>query len=48
MIPLGVDLVNEDQDKEKSIQVNLLAAQSWQTKVCRSKVRDIWMVNNYF
>ncbi|WMV41691.1 hypothetical protein MTR67_035076 [Solanum verrucosum] len=39
--PLGVDLVRDAQDKVKSIQAKLLAAQSRQKKYADHKVRDM-------
>ncbi|WMV46816.1 hypothetical protein MTR67_040201 [Solanum verrucosum] len=39
--PLGVDLVKDAQDKVKSIQAKLLAAQSKQKKYVDHKVRDM-------
>ncbi|WMV49812.1 hypothetical protein MTR67_043197 [Solanum verrucosum] len=39
--PLGVDLVKDAQDKVKSIQAKLLAAQSRQKKYTDHKVRDM-------
>ncbi|KAH0729479.1 hypothetical protein KY290_000601 [Solanum tuberosum] len=39
--PLGVDLVKKAQDKVRSIQAKLLAAQSRQKKYADCKVRDV-------
>ncbi len=39
--PLGVDLVKDAQDKVRSIQAKLLAAQSRQKKYADHKVRDM-------
>lgn len=39
--PLGIDLVNETQDKVKRIQTKLLTAQSRQKKYADDKVRDM-------
>lgn len=38
MIPLGVDLVKDSQDKVRSIQAKLLSAQSRQKKYADHKV----------
>ncbi|WMV50510.1 hypothetical protein MTR67_043895 [Solanum verrucosum] len=41
VIPLGVDLMKDVQDKVRSIQTKLLVAQSRQKKYANRKVRDM-------